>query len=228
MLALRAEALDGPFEVPLALDYAATFTWAVSGALVAARRGYDLAGILLLALVASTGGGLIRDGLFIQAGPPLLVRSPVYLALVAVAALIVLLVGSRVQRARHLGAAVALVDAFGLGAYAVVGMQLAANAGINAFGVVLVGVLNAVGGGLLRDVLMRREPDLFRPGAPLATAALLGCVLFLALTRLLGVEAALAGWVTIAVVFAVRALAVRYGVRTMPALGFEPEREEGR
>jgi hypothetical protein len=51
-------------------DLGASFIWAVSGALLAAGRGYDLTGIYAIALVSSTGGGLLRDGLFLQEGPP--------------------------------------------------------------------------------------------------------------------------------------------------------------
>src|SRR6188768_4215887 len=90
--------LQGPFTLPPFFDYAATFRYAISGALIAARRRYDLAGILALALVSSTGGGLLRDGFFLQSGPPLLLRSPVYLALIAVATALVALVGPRVTR----------------------------------------------------------------------------------------------------------------------------------
>ena len=54
-------------------DFAATFLWASSGAVLAAQRGYDLTGIFAIALVSACGGGLLRDGLFLQAGPPMLV-----------------------------------------------------------------------------------------------------------------------------------------------------------
>lgn len=76
---------SGFFQLPLWLDYGATFLWAISGALVAARRGYDIAGVFTIALVTATGGGLLRDGLFLQNGPPELVQSPAYLVLVVVA-----------------------------------------------------------------------------------------------------------------------------------------------
>ena len=68
-----------PFLLPLFFDYSATFLWAISGALLAARRGYAIMGVITLALVSSTGGGLLRDGFFIQDGPPALVRTPNYL-----------------------------------------------------------------------------------------------------------------------------------------------------
>lgn len=223
---LLASSSGQHFELPPAIDFPATFLWAVSGALVAARRGYDINGIVVLALVSSTGGGLLRDGIFLQQGPPALVRSPFYLALVVVAALLVLLAGRRIQRIRRYEDVVALGDAIGLGAYAVVGMTLADAAGLDHLGVVLVGVVNAVGGGVLRDVLMRREAEIFQPGTLLAVAAVLGCILFLALTEALRMPETPAGWLTILVVFAVRALAVRLNWRTRPALGFEDGSDE--
>ena len=215
-------ALRGDFQLPSAFEYGATFAWALSGALVGARRGYDGAGLTALALVSATGGGLLRDGLFLQQGPPAVVRSPVYLALVAVAALIVLVAGGRVQRLRPFDQVVGVVDAVGLGAYAVVGTQLAVAAGLTLLGAGLVGVVNAVGGGLLRDVLVRREPDLFRPGTLTATAAALGVALYLALTAGLGLAQALAGWITVAAVLAARLLSLRFGLTTSAAAGFGP------
>ena len=113
------------FLLPPFFDYAATFFWAISGALVAARRGYDIVGIFILAMVSSTGGGLLRDGLFLQDGPPVLVQSPVYLVLVTVATGVVILFGKRVQRIPGFQRVVVVVDSLGLGAYAVVGMNRA-------------------------------------------------------------------------------------------------------
>src|SRR5262245_23823894 len=163
---------DEAFTVPLSFDYGATFLWAISGALVAARRGHDLSGVFALALVSATGGGLIRDGLFLQQGPPALVRTPAYLLIVAAAALIVLAIGARLQRLAHYSHLVDLVDALGLGAYAVVGMQLSLAAGLSLPGVALVGVVNAVGGGVLRDLFTRQPIEVFQPGTLTASAAL--------------------------------------------------------
>lgn len=64
---------DQVFTVPFYFDYGETFVWSVSGALIA-RRGHDLSGVAALALVSATGGGLLRDGLFLQNGPPALVQ----------------------------------------------------------------------------------------------------------------------------------------------------------
>ena len=112
--------------------------------------------------MSSTGGGLLRDGLFIQDGPRVLVRTP-YLWLIAVGVLVVVVFGGRVARMPRLCKGIVLIDAAGLGAYAVVGMDRALAAGFSLPGVVVVGMVNAVGGGILRDVLLNTEPDMFKP-----------------------------------------------------------------
>lgn len=216
------------FQLPLALDYGATLLWAISGGLIAARRGYDVTGIFILALVSSTGGGLIRDGLFLQQGPPVLVTNPIYLAIVAVASVLVLLIGLRVQRLPFLHRLVSIVDAIGLGGYAVVGIQKARLAGLSPLGMILVGVVNAVGGSLLRDVLMWQEPELFKPGSLLASASLIGCIAFLIMTASLQVKVIPAAWLTIGLVFALRMLAVQLGWKTRPAIGFQAGKKDKR
>lgn len=209
------------FLLPPFFDYGATFVWAVSGALVAARKGYDIVGGFLLALATATGGGLLRDGLFLQQGPPALVRSPVYLPLIVAAAALVWFFGRYVHRMSRFHQLLALVDGAGLGAYAVVGMSRAAAAGLAPLGIILVGLVNAVGGGLLRDVIARREPDLLRPGTLQATAVLAGCVVFLALTGWAQTRQTPAAWTAIVVVFVLRVLSPRFGLRTRPQPGFE-------
>lgn len=214
------------FLLPPAFDYGATLLWAVSGALLAARQGYDVIGMGMMALVSSTGGGLLRDGLFLQDGPPLLVESPVYLALVAVGTLLVLVFG-RYLRRMPFDKLVNLVDALGLGAYAVVGMNRASALGLSLLGVILVGMVNAVGGAVLRSVLIAREPALFRPGTLMAVAALIGCVVFVTLKGPLGVDQTRAAWITIAIVFTIRALSLRYHIETKPLAGFSDEWKSG-
>jgi uncharacterized membrane protein YeiH len=219
--------LSGPFRLPLWFDYSATFVWALSGALIAARRRFDIAGIAALALVSATGGGLLRDGIFLQSGTPLFLRTWVYIALVVAAALMVTLAGSRIQRVPYFDRTIALVDAFGLGGFAITGLELSLNAGLSPPAAVFVGVVNAVGGGVLRDVLVRREVSIFVPGPPAALAALAGCVVYLALIRGVGYGGAAAGVVSVIAVFAIRVAAIRYGWHTKPPSGFEAGDEGG-
>lgn len=211
------------FLLPPFFEYFATFLWAVSGALLGARKGYAVLGILTLSVVSAAGGGLLRDGLFLQQGPPQLLRNPYYLLLVAAAVILVMFFGKWVLRIPHFDSVMETVDALGLGAYAVVGMNRAMAAGISMPGVVVVGMVNAVGGGILRDILMRRDPKMFLPGTIEETVALIGCLFFLVLTQnpFMVMEAYPAAWITIAVVFVVRLMAIRYQIQVHPLKDFE-------
>lgn len=181
-------------------DLSATFLWATTGAVLAARRGYDLTGIFAIALVSSCGGGLLRDALFLQAGPPIIVRTPSYVLVTLLASIFVWRLGERLQGRvpPPIVQLTAIADAIGLGAFAVVGMRLALAASIGVAGAVLVGVVNAVGGGILRSILLHRTPEVFRPGQLTAIAALLGALLYALLTLTLRVDEDIAGIAAIA------------------------------
>jgi uncharacterized membrane protein YeiH len=201
-------------------DVGASFIWAISGALMAATRGYDLTGISAIALVSSTGGGLLRDALFLQEGPPALVRTPIYIVVAGIAALLVWLVGREARILRPFARFAGLVDAVGLGGFAVVGMQLALRAKLSLPGVVLVGVVNAVGGSVLRSLLLQEIPQVFRPGELTAAASLLGCLVHLGLTRVLNIDPRPSAAITIVLVALLHTGSVRYGLRTHAARGF--------
>jgi uncharacterized membrane protein YeiH len=201
-------------------DLGASFIWATSGALLAARRGFDVTGIFAVALVSSTGGGLLRDGLFLQAGPPAVVRTSAYLVIAATASLGVWAFGDRVKGTPVVSGMVMIADAFALGAFAVVGMHLSIAAGLSLPAVALVGVVNAVGGGILRSVLLHQIPEVFRPGELTALAALVGCVLYLTLTRAFAIGDAVSAACTVTIVAIVRILSVRYRFKTSPARGY--------
>lgn len=204
--------LIGQFVLPIAFDLAATFLFAVTGALVAMRKGYDFIGVFVLALVTGVGGGLLRDGLFLQQVPAMLDSR--YLLAVTVAAAIGLLFGELLNR---FSVFFMLVDALGLGIYAVVGAQKTLDLGLDWVPALLIGVINAVGGGLMRDMLTYEAPLVFRPGEFYAAAALAGCAVFIALAVGLQLPAHQAAFAGIAVTLAVRMASVRFGWRTRAA-----------
>jgi len=212
------------FLLPRYFDYTATFLWAISGALLGARRGYAILGIATVALVSSTGGGLLRDGIFLQT-IPVLVKTPVYLYLIVTAVILVVLFGGRLQHMPQVGHFIGLIDAAGLGAYAVVGMNLALAVGLPLIGVAVVGMVNAVGGGILRDVLNREEPHMFKPGTLEESSALIGCIVFIALIKLTPVGQFIAAWLTIALVFAIRLIAIRFHIQTKALAAFQEPAE---
>ncbi len=217
--------MQGEFSIPLYFDYFATFAWAVSGAVVGVRRRYDIVGVFVIALVSSTGGGLIRDGFLLQRTPVLLTNS-VYLVLITLATVLIGLgakwLVSVLSRA-WLDKLIELIDAVGTPAFAIVGMQMALSQGISIPGVVLVGVINGVGGGLLRDVLARETPRLLLPGQYSALVVLTACLAFVGLRFGPGIGATQAAFVTIALFFVVRALTVRFNWTSSALLREPPE-----
>ena len=199
------------FQLPVWFDLGATFAFALTGALAAIKRGYDVVGLLSLAIVTSIGAGLIRDGIFLQQGVTPLLTNPRYLYAIGVGALIGLVLGERVNRFHRL---IAIVDALGLGAYACFGVQKALLAGLGPTAAVFIGVVNAAGGGLLRDVITREEPLVFKPGQFYVLVALAGAVVFVFLTAQFGVAPTPAALVSIALTFIFRILTIAFNWRT--------------
>ena len=78
----KTELLKPEFYLPAAFDLGAVFFFALTGALAAMRRGYDVVGLVALAFVTGLGGALIRDGLFLHQGPPAMTKDWRYLAAV--------------------------------------------------------------------------------------------------------------------------------------------------
>jgi uncharacterized membrane protein YeiH len=197
----------------LVFDLFAVFMFASSGALAAVRKKYDFIGVLMLAFVSGIGGGLIRDAIFIQAGPPKAVTDSNYLIVILVAFLLVMLFHSRFNRLRR---TTMVVDALGLGAYGVVGSHAALQAHLVPLAAILVGVFNAIGAGLVRDVLIREEPIIFKPGQFYAGAAIVGCTLFVVLDTLTDTDNTIAAILATAITSGIRLLSVRYNWTTKP------------
>lgn len=143
---------------PLVLwfDLLGVFFFALSGNLLAARKDIDFTGGLALGLLAGLGGGIIRDVLL--GVTPLSLSSPVYLVPPLVAAASVYLLGSLVHRVRTL---IVAFDAVGLGVFCTFGTARALDHGMPVASAILLGVITAVGGGLMRDVVANEIPAVF-------------------------------------------------------------------
>ena len=211
MLLAQIQQAEPHFELPLWFALLAYFTGGITGALVAMRRGYDIIGVFFLALISAGGGGLIRDGLLLSAGPASLLTDGRYILSVLAGALLASFFRKMVDR---LSRTIAVIDALGLGAFAVIGVERTLSAGLGVSAAFLGGTLTAVGGGLLRDVLVREEPLLFKPGQFYAMAAVIGCAIFLTLLHLHWTAPENAALATIVAVFVLRMLAIRFNWRT--------------
>jgi uncharacterized membrane protein YeiH len=207
---------DAPFQLPLAVDLGAVALFAATGAMVARQKRYDLVGAAVLALVTGLGGALLRDGLFLQAESPAALRDGRYLAAVLAGTAAGVFFAGVLHRLRLV---ILLADAVGLGLYGIYGAQKALQADLPFLSVVLVGTVNAVGGGILRDVLVREEPLVFKSGQFYALAAMAGCAAYALLEA--GQPTPLAAGVGVAVTLALRLGSIRLGWRT-GALSEEP------
>ncbi len=188
----------------LALDLLGVFFFALSGSLLAARRQFDLVGSLLLASLTGLGGGVIRD--LVLGVTPIAFSSPVYLAPPLLATLVVFFLHARVER---LGKPLLVFDAAGLGLFCTTGAIKALDLGMNPVAAAVLGVTTGVGGGLLRDVVANRDPQLFDTRDLYAIPAMLGAGL-VTLAWVLGWSSV---WVTLAVamlVFLLRILSLRF------------------
>lgn len=199
------------FDIPLPFSLLAYFTFGMTGALAGLRRGYDVIGVLFLATITAGGGGLIRDGILISDGPPFILTDYRYLVVVVIASVVTYLFHRHVER---LNRTIAWIDALGLGAFAVHGVQRSLEAGLSIPASILGGTVTAVGGGLLRDILVREEPLLFKPGQFYALVAIGGSGLFIALNESNWVTTWVAALITVVTVFVVRILAIRFNWRT--------------
>lgn len=168
-------------KLPIAFTVGAVFFFALTGALAARRVGYDFIGVFVLAFATGVGGGLIRDALLRGTGPVVALTDPRFMAAILLATLLgIFRFTTRFETFHRL---VAVLDAIGLGAFAAVGTDMALRADLHWSAAVFVGVANAVGGGLLRDLLIRMEPLLLKPGQFYALAALLGAGVYVVMTQ---------------------------------------------
>jgi uncharacterized membrane protein YeiH len=190
----------------LALDLVGIVVFALSGALVAVRRGLDLVGVVVLAAATALGGGLLRDVLIDDVPPPGLADWRYLLAAMA-AGVVAFFWHPAIER---LSRTITWFDAGGLGVFCVAGALKASDAGLGPLPAAVLGAVTGVGGGVLRDVLVREVPTVLRKGELYAIPALAGAGLAVA-----GVEAGLSdGAVAIpaaAVTIGWRLLAVHRG-----------------
>jgi len=203
------------YEFPLFLEILATIAWATSGSLVARARGFDFLGVFIIALVSTTGGGLVRDGIFLQRIPVML-TNPLYLVLSLLAAVVISLFGRYWERVKRGDVVIGLIDAIGTPAFALIGFQLAYLAGIPVGGALFVGLVNGVAGGIARDLFVGNVPRFFQPGqyfSPILITCLLLYVMLLASGLMQSNPAA---WVAILFATIARVLVIRYNWQTHP------------
>lgn len=134
-------------------------SFAASGALVAVRKRLDLFGMAILATATALGGGIVRD-LLIGDVPPAALRSMAYPVVALGGGIVVILAHTAVAAAP--AELLVVLDAAGLGLFAVTGAAKALDHRMNALLAVLLGTITGVGGGVIRDVLLDQVPAVLR------------------------------------------------------------------
>jgi len=184
------------------LDLLSTFVFALVGARVAADKGLDYGGIAFIAAVASVSGGTLRN-IFLGLRPIWIIDPWIVASIIA--AVILTLVFRRVT---HVGKTLLAMDTLGLAVATMSGTQLAFEMDVTWFAAILLGVITAVTGGLVRDVLCQVEPVLLHRET-IGTSAMMGAVTFVGLHELNLAQnpAAIAGGV---VVILTRFISIRF------------------
>jgi uncharacterized membrane protein YeiH len=184
------------------LDLLSVFVFALVGARVAADRGLDYGGIALVAIVASVSGGTLRN-IFLGL-KPILITDPWVIGSIVAAVAITL----SVRRVTKIGKTLLIMDTLGLAIATASGVQLAHNFNSPWYATIILGVITAVTGGLLRDVLCQLEPVLLHRET-IATSSLCGAIAFVALIAL-NVDTAVSTIIGGVVVALVRMLSIQF------------------
>lgn len=196
------------------IEIIGTIAFACSGAMVAIRKQLDLLGIIVLGVTTAVGGGMVRD-LIIGVHPPTLFVNPVYV-LMAFISVMVLFAFVRFRRmSMNVLESVTyerimnLLDAIGLGAFTVVGIDTAIEAGFGdyRFLMIFLGVITGVGGGVLRDIMAGQTPAVLKKHI-YACASIAGAICYVLLLDVLSADTAMV--ISAVLVVVIRVLARHY------------------
>ena len=159
------------------LDILGTFAFAVSGALVASDKKFDLFGVVIIAFVTAVGGGMLRD-LLIDAHPINWIGDLNYIYTIFLAVIFTFLFKSKIA---HLSKTMFLFDTVGLSVFTLLGLEKGLSFNLNPIIALIMGMISAVFGGVLRDVLTNKIPLIFEKEI-YASACLVGGISYLLLT----------------------------------------------
>lgn len=193
------------------LDLFGVFVFAISGAMAADRRRMDLFGFIVIALLPALGGGTLRD--IIIDAPVFWLTDPVYLLMAVVAAVLTFVAANVIHRA---GQWLVWADAVGLSLFCVLGAAKALTLGHTPVIAIFMGVITAVVGGIIRDVVCNEVPLILRQDvyATAAFAGATGCVALMSA----GAGSGMSIWVGASICFTVRAAALIWNL-SLPRRG---------
>ena len=195
-------------EIPYIVDLLGTFVFAVSGALAAfGKKMYqDIFGVSFTAFITATGGGTLRD-IILGVHPLAWVADESYLIAIFVAVLLVVIFKGYIKK---IPKTLFFLDTLGVALYTILGVQKALSYDVNPIAAVLLGMVSAVFGGVLRDTLINEIPLIFKKEI-YATACLAGAFLFV-LLNYLEVDSNISFFAGIFLIIIIRVISVRYKI----------------
>ncbi len=185
-------------------DLFGTIGFAISGGLAAARQRMDLFGFIVLAMMPAIGGGSIRDVLL--GAPAFWIARPDYILLCIGTAIVTFIAAHHIASRFR---ALLWADAIGLAVFTIIGTQKALSLGATPLIAIMMGVITAVAGGILRDLLCGEVPLILRKEI-YAVAALIGGMVYWGLVSTGMID--LAVYISFSVTLGIRILAIRYGL----------------
>lgn len=186
------------------MELIGTVAFAVSGALVAIEKKFDIYGVTFLAIITAVGGGIIRD-VIINLPLPVALSDPIYVVICIATAAVVICFYKWVKKVNGL---VVIFDAVGLAAFAAIGAKAAlSNDVYTPFVVITLALLTGTGGGVLRDLFAREIPFVFKKEV-YATACIIGAVAFLLAYPYVGVNGAM--YICFGLTLAIRLICVKF------------------
>lgn len=166
--------------VILSVDLAGVLANAILGGVAARTARLDIVGFVVLAIMSGLGGGIIRDTL-LQQGMPVALSDPAYLMTAVLGGVIAYFVTFNGRWSRRV---LLLLDALAVGCWSSVGVQRALDAGLGWMPAIMLGIITAVGGGMVRDIMLLKVPSIFGGNTLYATSALLASSLMWVLSTL--------------------------------------------
>jgi uncharacterized membrane protein YeiH len=203
----------GQFELPLIYQIIAVFLLAVTGSMVAIEKKYDFSGLLIMSFIAGASSAIIRDGIFLN-NIPIIIKQWWYLVAIILAPVLTAILMPYIRK--YLTVFVA-IDALGLGIFGIIAAQMTLDQNLSILSAIFVGLIGAISGGFLRDIVTKSKPLLLKPGQYYFTAALFGIILFILLTVYIKIDAQIAAIIGILTTFIIRMLSYFLNWHTTPA-----------
>ena len=185
------------------LDLIGTFVFAISGTIAAGEKRLDLFGAAFIGFVTAIGGGTLRD-MMVGIAPVSWTSSMIYVYAILLAVVITFILKEQIF---HFRKTIFLFDTIGIGVFTIIGVEKALSNGINTPVAIIMGILTAVAGGVIRDTLINEVPQIFKKEI-YATACLAGAVVYIVLKRV-GVQPEINQIATILIIIGIRVISVK-------------------